>query len=196
MLVLAVVAVVGCGSGKRQDADEPEGDFKVDVVKASLPQKQKLARTSDLVIAVRNAGDQKIPNIAVTVHGLGYRKKDPELADPTRPVFVINGRKASVGGLPESKDAAPTGCETAYVDTWACGPLAPGRQHTFRWNVTAVKAGRYEIKYEVAAGLNGKAKAVDANGNPVSGAFAGNISSAAPNVRVADDGKTVVEGQR
>ena len=195
MLALAAVAVVGCG-GERQDADEPEGNFKVDVVKASFPEKQKLAKTSDLVITVKNAGDRAIPNIAVTVNGFDRRVDDPTLADPSRPVFVVNGRKANIGGLPESKDAAPDGCETAYVDTWACGRLAPGRGHTFRWTVTAVEAGPYKLRYEVAAGLNGKAKAVDASGNRPSGQFAGTISDAAPNVRVADDGKTIVEGQR
>jgi len=49
--------------------------------------------------------------------------------------------------------------ETAYVGTWALGPLKPGEQKTFRWDVTAVRAGPYEITYEVAAGLDGKAKA-------------------------------------
>jgi hypothetical protein len=195
LLALAAVAIVGCGSGERQDADEPEGNFKVDVVNASFPQKQKLAKTSELVITVRNAGGRAIPNIAVTVHGFDFREKDQTLADPTRPRFVINGRKENIGGLPESKDAAPAGCETAYVDTWACGELAPGREHTFRWSVTAVKAGHYELEYEVSAGLNGKAKAVDASGSPVKGLFAGDVSDAAPNVRVADDGKTIVEGR-
>jgi len=196
LLALAALAVVGCGGGERQDADEPEGKFKVDVVKASFPEKQKLAQTSDLVIAVENAGDRAIPNVAVTVTGFDTRLDDPTLADPSRPVFVVNGRKASIGGLPESKDAAPAGCETAYVDTWACGRLAPGRRHSFRWSVTAVRAGPYKLRYAVAAGVNGKAKAVDASGDGAAGLFAGTISDAPPNVRVADDGKTIVEGQR
>ena len=49
---------------------------------------------------------------------------------------------------------------TAYSNTWALGALQPGQTATFDWGVTAVKAGTYVVQYRVAAGLNGKAKAV------------------------------------
>jgi hypothetical protein len=49
----------------------------------------------------------------------------------------------------------------------------------------------------VAAGLDGKAKAVAAGGGKAPrGSFSGNVSDKPPQVRVADDGKTVVEGTR
>jgi hypothetical protein len=133
----------------------------------------------------------------VTVDGFNFRKPDPELADPERPQFVINGRPSEIGGFPESKDASPLGCDTAYVNTWACGPLAAGKAKTFRWSVTAVEAGDFEINWRVAAGLDGKAKAVDPGGGEApSGSFSGRVSDEAPEVRVADDGETVVEGTR
>jgi hypothetical protein len=197
-LVLTGVALfAGCGGGERQDEDEPEGDFEVEVSRASFPEKQRLAQSSNLVITVRNAGDRAIPNVAVTVEGFDYRKGDVTLADPERPQFVVNGVPREIGGFPEAKDATPLGCDTAYVNTWACGRLKAGAEKSFRWSVTAVNAGDYRISYSVAAGLDGKAKAVGAAaGGAPRGSFTGTVSDKAPEVRLADDGKTVVEGTR
>jgi hypothetical protein len=196
-VVVLVAAFGGCGGGERQDANEPEGDFAIEVVSSSFPEKQKLAQSSDLAITVRNAGDQTVPNIALTVSGLNFRATQPGLADAERPQFVVNGVPREIGGFPEAKDATPLGCDTAYVNTWACGPLKPGVEKTFVWKVTAVKAGPYKVAWRVAAGLNGKAKAVAAGGGPApAGTFSGTVSRAAPEVRVADDGKTVVTGTR
>jgi hypothetical protein len=194
---LCLLAVAGCGGGERQDENEPEGNFPVAVVQAKFPEKQKLAKSSDLVLTVRNAGDKTIPNITMTVNGFDEQKKDPELADPTRPVFAVNGVQVKIAGFPEAKDASPRGCDTAYVNTWACGPLKPKEERTFRWSVTAVRAGDFKIDWRVAAGLDGKAKAVAAGGGPAPrGQFSGTISNAAPDVRVADDGHTIVNGTR
>jgi hypothetical protein len=194
---LCLLAVAGCGGGERQDENEPEGNFAVEVVEAKFPEDQKLAKSSDLVVTVRNAGDDTIPNIAMTVNGLDRRVKDPDLADPNRPVFALNGVQVEIAGFPEAKDAAPRGCDTAYVNTWACGPLRPNQQKTFRWSVTAVQAGNFNVRWRVAAGLDGKAKAVAVGGGPAPrGRFSGTISNEAPDVRVADDGKTIVSGTR
>jgi hypothetical protein len=78
------------------------------------------------------------------------------------------------------------------VGTSALGPLKPGETKTFEWDVTAVAAGKYSLKYAIAAGLDGKARAVLAGGGRPAGRFTGTISSKAPNTKVADDGKTVV----
>ncbi len=195
--MLCLLAVAGCGGGERQDENEPEGNFAVEVVRATFPEQQKLAKSSDMIVTVRNAGRDTIPNIAVTVDGFDRRKKDPDLADPSRPVFAINGVQVEIAGFPEAKDASPRGCDTAYVNTWACGPLRPNEEKTFRWSVTAVQAGDFDINWRVAAGLDGKAKAVAAGGGPAPrGQFSGTISDEAPDVRVADDGKTIVNGTR
>jgi hypothetical protein len=197
LALAGVLALAGCGGGERQDEDEPEGEFAVEVVEASFPEDQKLAKSSSLVLTVRNAGNRTIPNVAVTVDGFNVRRSDPELADPERPQFVINGVPREIGGFPEAKDAAPLGCDTAYVDTWACGPLAADKQRTFRWSVTAVQAGDFEINWRVAAGLDAKAKAVSPGGGRApAGSFSGIVSDEAPEVRVADDGRTVIEGTR
>ena len=194
---LCLLAVAGCGSGERQDENEPEGSFPVEVVSAEFPEEQKLAKSSRLEITVRNAGRETIPNIAVTVDGFDEPKANAELADPSRPVFAINGEQVEIAGFPEAKTASPRGCDTAYVNTWACGPLRPDEQKTFRWEVTAVQAGDFNVEWRIAAGLDGKAKAVAPGGGPAPrGQFSGTISDEAPEVRVADDGRTVVSGTR
>jgi hypothetical protein len=82
------------------------------------------------------------------------------------------------------------------VDTSALGPLSPGQTKEFVWNVTAVRPGDFKIDWSVSAGLDGKARAVQAGKTPA-GAFSGNVSGKAPDAVVADDGKTVlVDGEK
>jgi hypothetical protein len=178
-LACAAVVASGCGGGgPRQDANEPSGDFKVQVLAAKFPGKQSLAKRSIMTITVKNVDTKTIPNVAVTVKSFDKRKSDPNLADPNRPQFVVN--------------TGPPGGDTAYVGTSALGPLKPGEIKTFRWDVTAVSAGPYTLRYAVAAGLNGKARAVVAGGATPTGAFTGNVSAKAPDAHVGADGKTVV----
>jgi hypothetical protein len=131
-----------------------------------------------MTITVKNVDSRTIPNVAVTVKSFDQTKNDPTLADPRRPQFVVN--------------KGPAGGDTAYVGTSALGPLKPGDTKTFKWDVTAVVAGKYSLKYAIAAGLNGKAKAVLAGGGSPRGEFTGTVSNKAPDAKVADDGKTVV----
>ncbi len=194
---LCALALGSCGGEERQDANEPEGDFQVRVVDASFPSSQRLARRSTLKITVRNAEARRaVPNIAVTVRGFETRLEGADQADPSRPVFVINGEPKEIGGFPEAKPQAPAGGETAYNGTWALGRLEPGRRKTFEWNVTAVRAGSFRISYEVAAGLHGKARAVGPGGRPIKGLFIGSVDARAPDARVAEDGRTVLEATR
>ncbi len=195
LAAVATVALAACGE-PRQDAKEPTGRYHVSA-KASFASGQKLAKRSQLVIRVRNEENRKaIPNVAVSLKGFSTNIKQQNVSDPSRPIFVINGRPVNLGGFPETKEAAPNGGETAYVDTWALGRLGPGKSRTFKWDVTAVRAGPYHVTYRVAAGLNGKAKAITVAGGPVHGSFAGRVSDTPPRTRVADDGKTVVRGTR
>lgn len=188
--------LAGCGQQPRQDENEPSGIFRVQVVRASFPEQQALAKTSNLVITVRNVDTRSIPNLSVTVHGFSLQTDLPGVADRERPQFVINARRKSIAGFPEAKEEAPHGCDTAYVGTWACGPLAPHRERTFRWSVSAVKAGPFRVRWEISGGLDGKARAVDATGARPTGVFVGTVSDAPPQTRVADDGQTVVRGTR
>jgi hypothetical protein len=193
---VSAVTLAACGSQARQDENEPKGDFKVEVTRATFPEQQKLAKKSNLEITVRNAGDKTIPDLAVTVSGFDTRVDNPDLADPNRPIFVVNGKPATIGGFPEAKEAAPGGGQTAFVNTWALGKVKAGDEKTFKWTVTAVKAGPFRIRYVVAAGLQGKAKAVAPGGGRPVGSFSGTVSNTPPQSRVAEDGHTVISGTR
>jgi hypothetical protein len=179
--MVAALAVAGCGGGTRQDADEPSGTFQVDVVRASFPTKQRLAQPERFVIAVRNSGTKAVPNIAVTVSSFATRSEQVGLADPQRAVWII--------------DDGPRGGDTAYTNTWALGRLPPGQTRRFVWRVTAVQAGTHTVKWQVAAGLNGKAKATLSGNEAPAGSFTVDISSKPAQARVdPQTGKVVREG--
>lgn len=143
----------GCGGGnERQDADEPEGNYSVGV-DASFAESQSLAKQERFDVRVRNTDDKTIPNVAVTIDSFSYRSERQDLADPERPNWIV--------------DSAPAGADTAYVGTWALGKLKAGEERTFSWRVTPVRPGNHTVKYRVAAGLDGKAKAqLDGGGAP------------------------------
>src|SRR5215217_3461358 len=199
--LLALVA--GCGGsttvkGERQDKDEKEGNYPVAVEEAEFPLQQELAQTSTMRVVVRNAGNERIPNITVTVEckdekggqngSFDRQVAGSAQADKNRPNFVVDQIPGSA--RPASRQQLdPLERSTAYVNTYALGPLGANRTATFEWKVTAVRAGDFRVCYRVAAGLDGKAKAVPASGSlPVEREFQGNVSNAAPKTGVADDG--------
>lgn len=159
----------GCG-GERQDANETAGTFNVDVVSARFPLRQRLAKQEALVLRVRNADSRTIPDIAVTVDSFSRRDERQDLADPNRPVWIV--------------DNSPVGGDTSYSNTWALGPLGPGRTRTFTWKVTPIQAGAHRVSFRVAAGLNGKAKAQLAGGRASEGSFAVKVSGKPSQARV------------
>jgi hypothetical protein len=196
----SALVVSGCG-GEQQDAKEPTGNFPVKVVSASFPIKQRLAKDSTMEIVVQNAGQKPIPMISVTVKcgsGLGgsfnTTTADTNAADPQRPQFVVNKIPTATERVNPPLDPAPLERSSAFVDTYPLGALAAGRTATFKWDVSAVKAGPYKLCWRVNAGLYGKAKAVSSGGGPVTGTFQGTISNAAPKASIGPDGKTVIEG--
>jgi hypothetical protein len=216
--LLLAAGVASCG-GSRQDADEPEGDFPVSIVSADFPSKQQLAQNTNLTLAVENSGDQAIPDLAITIFttsnastgestttttgptttggttsqelptvqgSFSVRSEQEGLAIPFRPVWILEE------GFPKYEgEVAPAGAEAAQTDTYAFGELAPNATKRIVWNVTPVQAGTYTVHYRVAAGLEGKAKAVTADGSVPEGEFVVRISSAPPQTRVDDSGKVV-----
>lgn len=209
----AAVLLAGCGAMPAQDEDEPVGEFRVDVVKEAFPKEQKLAKDSQLEIAVENAGEETVPNINVTVDGFSSKERDPlkpsqtdpSLADPSRPVFVVDRSpveflrdRSGPKSLVDREVNPPEGRGTAYVNTYSLGPLEKGDTAVFRWNVSAVQAGPYRLTYEVNAGLDGKAVAVTEDGEQPTGTFSGTIEDRSPAARVAADGETIVteDGRR
>jgi hypothetical protein len=186
--LLAALFITGCGGGSaRQDEDEPSGSYRLEVTRAQFPESQQLAQSSTFLVEVRNADSKTVPNVAVTVKtdpgvqgeapvAFGQRKDDPDLADPARPVWII--------------DEGPQGGDTAYTNTWQLGALKPGATARFEWKLTAVQAGDFTVNYEVAPGLDGKATLAE-NSPKASGSFDVTITDEPAQTRVDENGNVV-----
>ena len=185
-ILFAVVALAGCGGGERQDADEARESYRVEVVSASFPSEQRIAERATMSVRVRNADSKTVPNLALTVRtgarttggataAFGQSAGDSRLADDERPVWIV--------------DEAPAGGDTAYSSTWALGRLAPEQTKTFRWRLTPVQAGRYRVAYEVAPGLDGRARL--AGGSKAAGRFRVTVDDAPVEASVGADGQVV-----
>ncbi len=205
---VAMLALVACGSGAEQNAHEHSGKFKVAVSTASFPATQTLSEHTHLVITVRNAGNKPIPNLAVTIcnvtctypapkgegsssQAFAHSISQPYVANPSRPIWVVD---RPPGPCYYSCQAGGQGAYvTAYANTWALGhPLAPGHSATFAWGVTAVTPGHWVVAWEVAAGLNGKAKAVLSDGSLPRGTFTVHIATKPQQSYVNNQGQIVV----
>ncbi|MBA3327262.1 MAG: DUF11 domain-containing protein [Solirubrobacterales bacterium] len=174
----AALLLSGCGGGERQDANEESGTYTVDIVRTDFPSAQTLAQESSFVMTVRNAGAETIPNLAVTLDGFARRSDQPGLSDPGRPLWIV--------------DQPPQGAGTAYNDTWTTGSLAPGARTTLRWRVTPVVAGSHTLEYAVAAGLDGKARAVLEGGRRPAGKVRVRVSEEPAQARVDPESGEVV----
>jgi hypothetical protein len=214
---LMAAGVASCGGGERQDANEPEGDFPVQIVNANFPSKQKLAQNTNLTLTVANSGDKEIPDLAITIFttsnastsasgssttgtttstasqelptaqgSFSVRSEQEGLAIPFRPVWILEEGFPKLAG-----ETASAGAEAAQTDTFSFGSLAANDTRAMVWNVTPVQAGTYTVHYRVAAGLQGKAKAVTADGSVPEGEFVVRISSAPPQTRVNNAGQVV-----
>jgi hypothetical protein len=202
----AVVVLSACGgSAPRQDADEPEADFPVEVVTAKFPTRQRLAETSDLELAVENIGQEQIPDLAVTIcldacaadGPFSLRSEQTGLANPNRPVWILEQdypKLLDPATSPNELDDEPTaGAEAAQTNTFSFGSVAPGDEIAAVWRVTPVQGGTYTVNYEIAADLTGNAKATNADGSPVEGSFVVTIATKPPEATVTPNGAVVIE---
>jgi hypothetical protein len=182
---LVAIVLAGCG-GERQDADEPRGEFTLEVVEATFPERQSLAEPARLAIEVRNTDDRELPDVSVTVKtepagggeaapAFARVQEDPRLADDQEPVWIV--------------DRAPQGSAGSSAATWSLGSMFPGQTERFEWRLTAVRAGRYRVGYSVSPGRHGKA--VPANGQSTTGSFDVVVSDEPVPARVNDDGEVV-----
>lgn len=194
----AALAVLASGCGEAEhDAHEPKGTYQVEVTRARFAAKQAIAHNTNLVLVVRNSGARTIPNVAVTLNSLSYVSDYPHLAVDKRPVWIVNTGPGAVSTKPyvlTEEVNPPGGGETAYVDTWALGALAPGARKSFVWHVTPVKAGVHTVDYTVAAGLDGRSRARLANGSPVTGKFVVAVAPAPPQTHVDPQTEQIVAG--
>ena len=193
------LGLIACGGGgDPQDASEPEGDFPVELVTSKFPTRQRLAEATNLVIGVENTGEETIPNLAVTISTAGegsdtaagsfsIREDNPALANPNRPVWILENKFPRIEGEPAPEGSSPG--SVAQTNTFGFGELPAGERLEMDWKLTPVKSGTYTINYEVSAGLYGNAKAVTSDGSPPEGKFVVTISDVPPTASVNDAGQ-------
>lgn len=197
--MLAVAALLAaCGGGDSSTApEEPSGKFKVKVTEAEFPSPQRLGQTSVLRLGIRNTGDRTVPNLLVSFTIKGQRGEDsslpfgvsdpqPELAQPDRPVWVLSATYPRLDG---SSD--PGGTTTSSPKTFALGALKPGKTTTAIWKLSAVRAGKFTLLYDVGAGLGGAATAETDNGVSPGGSFTTEVTERLPETEVTDSGEIV-----
>ena len=176
---------------------EPSGTFEVKVTDASFPSLQRLGQTSLLRLGIRNTGDRAVPGLTVSFKIKGHEGEDsslpfgfsdpqPEIAQPDRPVWVLS---ATYPRLLDSSD--PGGASTSNPKTFAFGPLKPGETTSAVWKLSAVRAGKYTLLYDISAGLGGEARAETEGGVTPGGSFSTEISERLPETEVTDSGEIV-----
>jgi hypothetical protein len=194
--VAVAVLLAACGESS-SDANQPAGTYYVKVTDASFPTEQHLGQTSLLQLGFRNTGKKAVPALAVTISvagkegqasslPFGIRDPQPGLAQPDRPVWVLAATYPRLLGSDQ-----PGGASTSNRKTFSFGPLKPGASTRAVWKLSAVKAGHFTLRYSVAAGLSGTAKAKTSGGVAPGGSFVTGISSVPPDTEVTDSGEVV-----
>jgi hypothetical protein len=188
--------LAACGESS-SDANQPAGTYDVRVTNASFPTRQHLGQTSLLQLGFRNTGKKTVPGLAVTISiagkqgqesslPFGVRDPQPGLAQADRPVWVLAATYPRLLG-----SDAPGGASTSNRKTFSFGPLEPGVTTKAVWKLSAVKAGHFTLRYSVAAGLSGTAKAKTTGAVAPGGSFVTDISSVSPDTEVTDSGEVV-----
>ncbi|MDQ5894438.1 MAG: hypothetical protein QG596_699 [Actinomycetota bacterium] len=191
----AALFVSACGGDDGgQFANEPTGDFPVEIIDAGLKPLQTVAETYDLTIAVRNSGEETIPaiNTVIDLPGLdsnlpfAYADRQEGLAMNQRPVWVLEE------GWPKLADTTGRGGTTvASRMTFEFGALEPGGTANMVWRLVAVRPGNYRLRYEIGAGLGTDTRAVDENGNQPVGELPVRISGVARLTEINEKGQIV-----
>ncbi|MBK8294512.1 MAG: hypothetical protein IPK93_06955 [Solirubrobacterales bacterium] len=195
MATSAILA--GCGGGEEpgsQFANEPAGDYPVEVISADFAPRQTIAKTYDLKIAVRNSGDKTIPAMAVTINlpgegstlAFAYHDDQVGVAQPQRPVWVLEEGYPKLAGT-----IGRGGAGTSNRRTFNFGAVEAGDTARMIWRVVAVKPGARRLTYRVNAGLGGNAEALDASGEPATGVLPTFISARPVLTKIDENGKVV-----
>lgn len=191
----AALFVSACGGDDGgQFANEPTGDFPVEIIDAEFKPLQTIAETYDLTIAVRNSGEETIPtiNVVIDLPGLdstlpfAYADQQEGLAMNQRPVWVLEE------GWPKLADTTGRGgTTTASRMTFEFGELDAGDTANMVWRLTAVRPGNYLLRYQIGAGLGTDIRAVDANGNQPEGQLRARIDGVARLTEINEKGQVV-----
>lgn len=195
---LLTVSIAACGGGESSSgANETAGTYRVKVVTAEFPAKQRLGETTLLRLGVKNTGDKTLPALTVTISvggeegrnsalPFGYRDPSSEIAQPDRPIWALAAGYPKLNGSPER-----AGAETSSPKTFAFGPLKPGATTEAVWKLSAVRTGDYAIHYGIGGGLGGAAKAEASPGTQAGGSFTTTITEVTPDTVVTDSGEVV-----
>lgn len=186
---VAITAAAGlgaCGGDDSPDIDAPTGDYPVQVTRASFPARQHIAADTDLVLTVRNTGDKAIPDLTATIWTGGGDLTAPKASGAfsaqgagadgaSDPVWLtVQGfpKQLAAGASPRGLATAPAGgANAAQTNSFTLGTLAAGATRTIVWRVTPVRRGSFVVRYALAAGIGGGAKAVTSGGATAGGAF-------------------------
>jgi hypothetical protein len=192
------VLLAACG-GSSSDSNEKAGNYQVTVTDASFPSHQFIGQTTLMEIDVKNTGKKTVPaltvTVTVTVEGkeggaaqIPFAIHDPQagLAGPDRPVWVLSATYPRRNG-----SSAPGGAQSSNARTYTFGPLKPGKSVEAVWKLSAVRAGKYTLGYEVEAGLTGKARAKTSSGARPGGTFVTDITTELPETEVNGAGEIV-----
>jgi len=200
LLPSVALGLAACGDdAESQDANEPSGDFPVEVTTAKFPTSQRLAETSDLVLGVKNTGDEALPMLAFTIEtddgeadgSFAIRLDDDSLANPNRPVWILESKFPRPVDTPPPPGLGPG--FRAQTNTFGFDSLEPGETEDIVWRLTPVNPGTYTLHYLVEAGLDGNARAVTSDGGQVKGEFVVTISDKPPKATVDGNGDVVTE---
>ena len=155
------------------------------------------------MIKVTNTGSKTIPDVAVTITdgvpshpnmgtrlaAFSYALNMANVASRSRPVWIVD--QAPGPCQYSCHTGGPGGAATAFSNTWALGPLKPGKTAPFTWHLTAVQPGAWVVNWRVAAGLFGNARAVLAGGGIPRGSFTVHVSSRPAQAYVNNNGQIV-----
>jgi hypothetical protein len=196
-LAALALAVGLAACGESSSDKEPAGEFEVGVTAAAFPSLQRLGQTSLLRLSFENEGEKELPNLVVsfTLAGkqgataslpFGIHEQQTGLANPTRPVWVLAEHFPKLAG-----STAKGGATTSDPKTFAFGPLKAGESRSAVWKLSAVRQGKYTLRYQVGAGLGTETKAKTAGGVAPGGTFVTEITAQLPETEVNDAGEIV-----
>lgn len=185
------------GDSSDTQPSEAKGAYPVEIFKEEFPKVQRLGQTSLLRLGFRNAGEERMPAMTVTMtivgnkgetSGLPFAIRDPQpgLSQPDRPVWVLSEHYPRLAGSNES-----AGAETGNGRTYELGPQGPGEMVEAIWKLSAVKTGIYQLRYEIGAGLGGKSRAETTYGGKAGGRLTVKITDEPPETEVTDNGEVV-----
>jgi hypothetical protein len=186
------------GSGEpNQFPTERAGEYEVEVTSATFPLRQKVAETYEMVLSVRNVGDEAVPDVNVSIElperdstlAFAYRTPQEGVAAPQRPVWVIEEGYPKLAGT-----VGRGGAATSSRRTFQFGTVAPGQSATMVWRLTAVQPGSQKVRWEIDAGLSPEVSAVDRSGATPEGLFEVRIANRPILTRVNRQGEVVPVG--